>query len=152
MQELRLQHLCTLDIAVGPIQAIGAGPQGERRIAEVIGGTFEGPRLRGRILPGGGDWILIRPDGVTQLDVRVTLQTDDGALIYLSYRGLRHGPPEVMERLARGEEVPASAYYFRTAPIFETGAAAYLWLNKIIAVGTGYRRPTGPVYTVYEVL
>jgi len=152
MQELRLQHLCTLDIAVGRMQPIGAGPQGERRIAEVTGGTFEGPRLSGRILPGGADWILVRPDGVTQLDVRVTLETKDGAHIYLSYRGLRHGPPEVMERLARGEEVPASAYYFRTVPIFETGAAAYLWLNKIIAVGTGHRRPQGPVYTVYEVL
>ena len=152
MQELHLQHLCTLDIAVGKMQALGAGPQGERRIVEVVGGTFEGPRLRGRILPGGADWILIRPDGVTQLDVRVTLETHDGALVYLSYRGLRHGPPEVIDRLSRGESVPPSAYYFRTVPIFETGAAAYLWLNKIVAVGTGDRRPQGPVYTVYEVL
>lgn len=152
MQELRLQHLCTLDIMVGRMQAIGAGPQGERRIAEVTGGTFQGPRLNGRILPGGADWILVRPDGVTQLDVRVTLETNDGALIYLSYRGLRHGPPEVMEKLARGETVSPSDYYFRTTPVFETGAPAYLWLNKIIAVGTGDRRPTGPVYTIYEVL
>lgn len=152
MQELRLQHLCTLDIMVGRMQAIGAGPQGERRIAEVTGGTFQGPRLNGRILPGGADWILVRSDGVTQLDVRVTLETNDGALIYLSYRGLRHGPPEVMEKLARGETVSPSDYYFRTTPVFETGAPAYLWLNKIIAVGTGDRRPTGPVYTIYEVL
>jgi hypothetical protein len=152
MQELRLQHLCTLDIMVGRMQAIGAGPQGERRIAEVTGGTFQGPRLNGRILPGGADWILVRPDGVTQLDVRVTLETNDGALIYLSYRGLRHGPPEVMEKLARGETVSPSDYYFRTTPVFETGAPAYLWLNKIIAVGTGDRRPTGPVYTIYEVV
>lgn len=152
MQELRLQHLCTLEITVGKAQALGTGPQGERRIVEVTGGRFEGPRLSGRILPGGADWILIRPDGVTQLDVRVTLETTDGALVYLSYRGLRHGPAEVIERLNRGEEVPASAYYFRTTPVFETGAAQYLWLNKIIAIGTGYRRPQGPVYTVYEVL
>jgi hypothetical protein len=152
MQELRLQHLCTLDIMVGRMQAIGAGPQGERRIAEVTGGTFQGPRLNGRILPGGADWILVRSDGVTQLDVRVTLETNDGALIYLSYRGLRHGPPEVMEKLARGETVSPSDYYFRTTPVFETGAPAYLWLNKIIAVGTGDRRPTGPVYTIYEVV
>jgi hypothetical protein len=133
MQELRLQHLCTLDIMVGRMQAIGAGPQGERRIAEVTGGTFQGPRLNGRILPGGADWILVRSDGVTQLDVRVTLETNDGALIYLSYRGLRHGPPEVMEKLARGETVSPSDYYFRTTPVFETG-------------------PTGPVYTIYEVV
>jgi hypothetical protein len=152
MQEVRLQHLCTLDLTVGKIQSLGAGPHGERRIAEVTGGTFAGPRLNGRILPGGGDWILIRPDGVTQLDVRVTLETTDGALVYLSYRGLRHGPPEVLERLARGEDVPATDYYFRTTPVFETGAAGYLWLNKLIAVGTGHRRPHGPVYTVYEVL
>lgn len=152
MQELRLQHLCTLDIEVGKAQVLGMGPQGERRIVEVTGGRFEGPRLSGRILPGGADWILVRPDGVTQLDVRVTLETTDGALVYLSYRGLRHGPAEVIERLNRGEEIPASAYYFRTTPVFETGAAQYLWLNKIIAIGTGYRRPQGPVYTVYEVL
>ncbi len=152
MQALRTVPLCTLTISVGKIQSLGAGPHGERRIAEVTGGQFEGPRMRGRILPGGADWILVRPDGVTQLDVRITLETDDNALIYLTYRGLRHGPQAVLDRLARGESVAPSEYYFRTAPVFETGAPAYAWLNGIIAVGVGHRLPSGPVYDVYEVL
>ena len=81
-----------------------------------IGGSFEGPRLRGEVLPDGGDWLLMRPDGVLEQDVRITLKTDNGAFIYLRYAGMRHGPPEVMARLAQGETVDPSEYYFRVAP------------------------------------
>ena len=153
MPEIRTQHLFTLDLTVAtPLQMLGATPFGERRIAEVTGGTFEGARLRGTVLPGGGDWLLLRADGALQLDVRLTLECHDGALIYMTYRGIRHGPAEVMARLNRGEAVAPSDYYFRVAPFFETGAEAYGWLNRIVAVASGHRKAEGPVYEVFEVL
>jgi hypothetical protein len=108
--------------------------------------------MKGAIMPGGGDWLLLRADGSLQLDVRLTLQTDDDALIYMTYRGFRHGPAEVMKRLNKGEEVDPSEYYFRVAPFFETGAEKYDWLNRIVTVGTGHRLASGPVYKVFEIL
>ena len=104
------------------------------------------------MLPGGADWIIVRPDGSTTLDVRIVLETDDGAAIGMTYRGMRHGPATVMERLNRGENVDPAEYYFRTAVAFETAAAKYDWLNRIIAIGTGSRPPEGPVYDIFEVL
>jgi uncharacterized protein DUF3237 len=104
------------------------------------------------VLEGGSDWILARPDSVLQLDVRLTLRTDDDQLIGMTYRGLRHGPAAVIDRLNRGEKVDPSEYYFRTSPVFETASEKYAWLNRIIAVGTGHRLPQGPVYSVFEVL
>ena len=97
--------LMTLQVVVPPPQKLGAVPHGTRVIAPIAGGSFEGPRLRGKVLPGGGDWTLLRSDGVLELDLRITLETDDGALIYMSSFGLRHGPPEVLAALARGESV-----------------------------------------------
>ncbi len=152
MAEIRTEHLFTITITVDPLQMLGATPFGERRIAKITGGSFEGARLKGAILAGGGDWLLLRNDGVLQLDVRMTLETDDGALIYMTYRGLRHGPSEVIDRLNRGEAVDPSEYYFRTAPFFETGAEHYAWLNGIVSVATGHRAPTGPTYEVFQVL
>ena len=150
---LKSELLCTITIQVDPnAQQIGPATWGQRRIVQVTGGTFTGPRLKGRVLPGGADWIVVRPDGVTQLGVRITLETDDGALIYMTYRGLRHGPPQVMERMARGEAVDASEYYFRTVPVFETAAERYAWLNRALFVSTGHRVAAGPIYTVYEIL
>ena len=151
--EVRTQFLFTLRLLVGSeMQVLGRTPFGDRRIAQVTGGRFEGPRLRGTVMPGGGDWILLRPDGVLQLDVRLTLRTDDEQLDYMTYRGHRHGPADVMERLGRGEPVDPSSYYFRTAPFFETGSGTYSWLNGIVSVGVGSRVPEGPVYDVHEVL
>ena len=152
MAELRTAHLFTLKLSVSGLQPIGATPSGQRRIGLVAGGTFEGKRLRGTVLPGGADWLMDRSDGATTLDVRLVLQTDDGAAIGLTYRGIRHGPREVMERVGRGEAVDPASYYFRTALSFETAAAKYDWLNRVIAVGTGSRLPEGPVYDVFEVL
>ena len=103
MAEIRTTHLFTMTLAVAGMQPIGATPNGNRRIGLVAGGTFEGARLRGKVLPGGADWIIVRPDGVTTLDVRLVLETDDGAAIGMTYRGLRHGPAAVMDRLNRGE-------------------------------------------------
>jgi hypothetical protein len=152
MPELRTEHLMTLTLAVNGMQPVGATPNGNRRIGLVAGGTFAGPRLRGLVLPGGADWIIGRPDGSTTLDVRLVLETDDKAAIGLTYRGIRHGPAAVMDRVNRGEPVDPSEYYFRTAVAFETAAPRYDWLNRIIAVGTGRRPPEGPIYDIFEVL
>lgn len=152
MRTVELEHLFTVRFEVTAPQSLGKTPYGERRIVQVTGGSFEGPKLKGKVVPGGGDWLLLRNDGVLQMDVRATLQTDDGALIYMTYRGVRHGPAEVIDRLNRGEIVDPSEYYFRTAPFFETGSEQYAWLNRIVAVATGERLPGQAVYTVYQVL
>jgi len=150
---IQTRHLFTMTAEVPKIVDLGATPNGARRIATVTGGTFKGERLSGKLQPApGGDWLLLRPDGATVLDVRVTLETDDGELIYMTYRGLRHGPPEVMARLAKGESVDPASYYFRTTPVFETASKKYDWLNRIVSVATGRREASGPVYEVYEVL
>src|SRR5947209_19071565 len=117
--------LMTLQVAVASAQKIGATPLGTRVVAPIASGHFEGPRLRGKVLPGGGDWTLLRADGVLELDLRITLETDDGALIHMTSFGLRHGPPDVIAALGRGEAVDPSHYYFRTAPRFETSAPRY---------------------------
>ena len=134
------------------IDDLGRTPLGHRRIVRVTGGTFEGPRLRGTVRPGGGDWLVERADGVRQLDVRITLATDDGALIYAHYPGLFHAAPGVMERIARGESVEPSEYYFRTAPLFETAAENYAWLNRLLAIGIGRRTSRQVCYTVFAVM
>ncbi|MEO8716127.1 MAG: DUF3237 domain-containing protein [Acetobacteraceae bacterium] len=152
MAEIRTRHLFTMRLRVAGMQAVGATPMGDRRIGLVEGGTFEGERLRGTILPGGADWLMLRADGVMTLDVRLVLQTDDGAMIGLTYRGLRHGPKDIMERMSRGDATDPASYYFRTVGGFETAAARYEWLNRVWAIGTGERPPEGPVYDVFEVL
>jgi hypothetical protein len=144
--------LMTLEVNVAPPQKIGAVPHGTRATAPITGGSFEGPRLRGQVLPGGGDWTLLRSDGVLELDLRLTMETDDGALIHMASFGLRHGPPEVLAALARGEPVDPSRYYFRTTPRFETGHPKYAFLNRLLAVASGDRRATGPIYTIDELL
>ena len=144
--------LMTLQVAVAGAQKIGAVPHGTRVTAPITSGHFEGPRLRGRVLPGGGDWTLLRGDGVLELDLRITLETDDGALIHMTSFGLRHGPSDVIAALARGESIDPAAYYFRTVPRFETGHPKYAFLNRLVAVSSGDRRPEGPIYTIVEVL
>ncbi|HVP29321.1 MAG TPA: DUF3237 domain-containing protein [Myxococcota bacterium] len=141
----------TLRVVVSAFQSIGAVAHGSRAIAPIVSGTFDGPRLRGRVL-GGGDWTLLRSDGALELDLRITLETDDDALIYMTSFGLRHGPSEVMAALARGEKVDPSRYYFRTAPRFETSAPQYAFMNRLIAVSTADRQPDGPIYTIDEIL
>lgn len=145
--------LMTLRVTVAAPQNVGAVPNGTRRTAPLSGGSFEGPRLRGTVLPGGSaDWLLLRADGVLELDLRATLRTDDGALVSMRSFGLRHGPPEVIAAVARGEAVDPATYYFRTTPRFETAHPAYAFLNRLVAVASGDRRPEGPIYTIHEVL
>jgi hypothetical protein len=152
MPEIRTTHLMTLTLSVAGMQPIGPTPNGNRRIGLVSGGQFEGSKLKGKVLPGGADWIVARPDGSTTLDVRIVLETDDGATIGMTYRGMRHGPAAVMAKLNAGEFVDPAQYYFRTAIAFETAAPRYDWLNRIIAIGTGSRPPEGPIYDIFEVL
>jgi hypothetical protein len=118
----------------------------------VKGGDFSGPRLRGQVLPGGGDWLLFRNDGAGLLDVRITLRTDDGALIFVTYRGITNMEARLRQRILDGEEVSPSLYYFRITPYFETSAESYAWLNKLVAVGVGKRRKTGVAYSIYAVM
>lgn len=131
---------------------LGATPAGNRRIVVVSGGAFEGPRMKGTVLAGGGDWVVERRDGTRVLDVRITLRTDDGHLIYAHYPGLFHAGPGVMERMLRGEPVDPAEYYFRVAPFFETASEKYGWLNRTMAIGLGRRTPRQVAYTVYAVL
>jgi hypothetical protein len=144
--------LMTMKVLVIGTQKIGAVPHGTRVTALVGGGHFEGPRLRGKVLPGAGDWTLLRADGVLELDLRLTLETDDGVLIHMTSFGLRHGPPEVIAAIARGESVDPSTYYFRTTPRFEAGHPKYAFLNRLLAVSSGDRRADGPIYTIDEIL
>ena len=144
--------LMMVTIVAAPPQKFGAVPHGTRSFVPVTGGDFEGPRLRGKVLPGGGDWTLLRSDAVLELDLRITLETDDGALISMTSFGLRHGPPEVLAALARGESVDPSKYYFRTTPRFETSAPQYSFLNRVIAIASGDRRANGPIYTIDEIV
>jgi hypothetical protein len=141
-----------VDLDLDKVQEVGATPHGTRVIGYIKGGTFAGPKLQGEVLPGGGDWLLIRPDGARELNIRETLRTDDGHLIYMSGQGIALLSPELLQRISRGETVDPSAYYFRTTPVFETGSEKYGWLNRIVAVGIGTRLPTGVAQTVYAIL
>ena len=152
LQSVRTRPLFVMRLKVLPLQLVGATPGGVRRIGVVPGGSFAGERLSGTVLEGGSDWQTARGDGVLTLDVRLVLKTDDEALVTMTYRGLRHGPSDVLARIDKGEAVDPAGYYFRTNPLFETAAPKYDWLNRIVAIGLGHRLPGGPVYSVFEVL
>ena len=148
---IKLSPLMHVEVTLEPVRDLGDTPLGRRRIIGITGGRFAGPRLSGRILPGGADWQVIRSDGVACLDARYTLETDDGALIYVNNKGYRHGPRQVIERLARGEEVYPALYYMRATPWFETSAARYAWLNRTVCVASGARRAAAVELDFFEV-
>jgi Protein of unknown function (DUF3237) len=152
LKSVRTRPLFVMRLDVRKLQVVGAAPGAYRRVGVVFGGAFEGERLSGVVLDGGSDWQSVRGDGATTLDVRLILKTSDDALIGMLYRGIRHGPPDIVARIERGEAVDPATHYSRTAPLFETGAPQYDWINRIIAVGIGHRRADGPVYGVFEVL
>ena len=126
--------------------------RGHRTIVRVKGGWFEGPEISGKILPGTGDWFLTRPDGVGEGDVRDTYRTDDGAIIFVSYRGILDIREDVWARIRAGEDVPPSEYYLRGQPMFETGSEKYDWLNKIVSVSVGKQEAMGVTYDVFRIL
>jgi len=148
----QLQLLMRVQLQVATPLLLGNLPSGQRKFVAIGGGEFSGPELKGRIIPGGGDWLLQRADGCIELDARYTLEANDGALIYLQDRGFRHGPEAVMQRLAAGEAVPASAYYFRTCARLETAAPQYQWLNSALVIGSGCRQAAGVAIDFYRVL
>ena len=149
--EPQLEFLYEISAYLESPIAIGENPHGNRQIAPVAGGSFEGPRLQGKVLPGGADWLLIRPDGVGEIDARVTLQTDDGALIYVTYRGYFTKVLELIPRWMAGEQIPHEEYYFVITPYFETSAAQYAWLQQVVAIGLGSLIPGGVSYQVFAV-
>ena len=150
--ELSSNYLMTITVTVTALHNIGQVPQGLRHIDLLGEGKFEGPQLKGEVLAGGIDQKLFRPDGAMNPNVRLILRTDDGALIYMHYTGVRYGTPEVMERIAAGEMVEPSEYYLRNTPYFETASEKYDWLNRIVAVGVGRRMPDHAAYDVFEIL
>jgi hypothetical protein len=152
LKTVRTRPLFVMHLKVRPLVMVGATPGVDRRIGLVSGGSFKGERLSGEVIDGGSDWQAVRADGSTTLDVRLVLKTDDDAVIVMTYGGVRHGPTDVIARMERGEAVDPTSYYFRINPTFETAAATYDWLNRILAVGIGHRQPDGPIYSVFEVL
>ena len=138
-------------VQVGPPLEVGQTPRGVRRIVPILRGTFEGPGIKGRVLPGGADWQMIGSDGFSELDTRYTLETDTGRIIYVQNAGMRHAPPDVMQRLLRGEPVDPSLVYFRTVPRFETSAPELQWLTRAVFVGTGERYPGDVVIRFWRV-
>ena len=152
LRSVRTAPLFVMRLVVPKVISIGATPGAFRRLGVVSGGTFEGDRLSGEVLDGGNDWLDLRDDRSTTLDVRLALKTNDGALISMTYRGVRHGPADVLARIDKGEAVDPQSYYFRVSPMFETASETYGWLNRIVAIGVGHRLPQGPIYSVFEVL
>ena len=136
---MRSRSLMTLRLNTASTQNVGAGPHGTRVTFPITGGSFEGDRLRGKVLPGGDDWTVKRPDGVMELDLRITLETDDGALIHMTFEGIR-------------DDGAPGARYFPTLPRFETAGSKYLFLNRLLAVGTAEISPEGPVHVIEELL
>jgi hypothetical protein len=152
LKSVRARPLFVMRLAVKPLQIVGETPGTLRRIGVVPSGTFEGERLSGVVLEGASDWQGVRHDGATTLDVRLVLQTNDDALIAMTYRGVRHGPADIIKRIEQGEVVDPATHYFRTSGFFETAAPKHDWLNRIVCLGIGQRQAGGPVYSVFEML
>ncbi len=152
MPELTHKHLFTLTLSVdfAAMISIGKTPAGRRRIAPVKGGTFSGERLSGNALPGA-DWVINRPDGAMIIDVRLTLQAQDGAMIYLTYQGRFLAAPEAMERFSKGALLDPSEYSLAVTARLECGDERYAWLNDCVCVGTGTQTATGPIYEFFEI-
>jgi 5-methylphenazine-1-carboxylate 1-monooxygenase len=147
----RLELIARLRATLAPPLDLGQTPWGRRRVIGITGGEFDGPLLSGKVLPGGADWQVIHEDGTATIDTRYTLECQDGALISVATRGWRHGPREVLERLAQGETVDPSEYYFRVSIQYETSAPEYEWLNCVVAVASAVRLPDQVVYDAYVV-
>jgi len=147
-----LDHICDIQADLAPIMEMGPGRAGQRRIIPIIGGTVDGPRLRGRVLNLGADWQTIWADGNAELDTRYAMETDDGALIEIRNYGYRHGPAEVLAAVARGEPVDPGSYYMRTHARLETGDDRYAWVNRTLFVGVGARFQQGVRVRIFALM
>jgi len=154
MSNLKAEFLCNVVAYVDWQRVIDLGvtPHGTRQIIYITGGTFTGPKVKGVVLPGGGDWFIRRADRVVEVDVRCVLRTDDNHLIYCCLRGINEMPAEVVIRAVSGESIDSTKYYFRVTTVIETASPKYDWLNRIIAIGVGNLTPVGVEYKVYTVL
>ena len=152
MELPQLEFAFELRVQASPLPEIVKTAKGNRKIISITGGTFEGPEIKGTIIPGGYDWQLLRNDGVIEIDARYLLQTDEGALITIINTGLRHAPEDVMQRLNKGEDVDPSLYYFRSTFHFETSEPKHDWLTKNIFIANGIRKPTHVIIRVWKVL
>ncbi len=152
MPELKSAYIGELRLEVSGSYMLGASPLGHRRLDNLGAGHFNGPRINAKLLPGAMDTLLGGADGALRPDVRLPLELDDGHHMLIVYRGVRHGSPEVMQRIAKGETVAPTEYYLRTSLVFETASIKYGWMNRIVGVGVGRREPGAAVYDVFEVL
>jgi len=151
MPEIKTEFLFTLELDF-EIAVLGDTPQGVRRIARLNAGSFEGPRLRGTVLPGGGAWSLVRRDGVLDIEVRLILETSDSHQIYMHWKALRHVPQDIIDRLDRNETIDPTTYYFRATPYFETSSEKYGWMNRICAIASGSVATNARTLDVFQVL
>jgi hypothetical protein len=147
-----LDFFCELKVKLDPALIVGETPHGTRRIIPIIGGTVEGPKIKGEILNGGADWQILRADGVTELEAHYQFRTDDGTLIYVKNTGIRAATPEIAARLAKGEKVDANEYYFRAMPKFDAPKGKYDWVNNSLFVCTGERLPDYVLIRVWKVM
>ena len=152
MQQPQLEFAFELKVQASPLPEIGMTAKGIRRIISITGGSFEGPQIKGTIIPGGYDWQLLRNDGVIEIEARYVLQADDSSLITIVNTGLRHAPENIMQKLGNGEEVDPALYYFRSIPVFETSEPKYNWLTKNIFVANGIRKSAAVIIQVWKVM
>jgi Protein of unknown function (DUF3237) len=153
MPTLETEFAFTARVSVAAPLVVGDGPEGLRRFIAITGGTISGPLLQGEVVPGSGDWQVVRGDGVLNVEARYTLQSHDGVLIAVTNRGMRHAPPDVMAKLTRGEPVPADSYYFRTTAQFEAPLdGRYAWLNRAMFAGKAEREPGAAIIHFFRIL
>jgi hypothetical protein len=146
--EFAFEAIVTVDAPL----VVGPSTKGLRRVVPITGGTVQGPRLKGHVLPGGADWQVVQPDGVLDVEAKYTLQADDQTLIMVTNKGMRHGPKEIIDKLTRGEKVDPSEYYFRTSAQFEvSNDSKHAWLNRAVFIGVGERRANAAVIQFFEV-
>jgi hypothetical protein len=149
---LQTEFVFEARVTVDKPLVVGDSAHGLRRIVPITGGTVNGPAFKGRVVPGGADWQFVRPDGVLEVLAKYTLQSDDGILILIENRGVRHAPPAVMERMTKGELVDPKEYYFRTSAQFEAPLGSkYEWLNRAVFIGVAERQPDAAVIRFYKV-
>lgn len=146
-----LEFAVELKVGIGPVVELGAGAGGARRTVAITGGTFSGPAMSGRVLAGGADWQLVESDGLTLVDARYVIETDDGVRIEVRNRGVRHGAPDLMERISAGQVVAPDEYYFRTTPRFYPPHGKYGWLRRAVFIGSGERYADLVVVRVWRV-
>lgn len=151
MPELKSAYIGELMMEITGSYMLGDAPVGRRRLDRLDKGHFKGPKVQAEMLTGGMDILLGGTDGAVRPDVRLILKLDDGEILLIQYRGVRHAPAEVMQRIGKGERVPPGEYYLRTSLVFETASKKYGWMNRIVGVGVGRREPSAVFYDVFEI-